>query len=61
MLQQAWVVLMLFAASLAGEDGYFRLERETGNKKGLCGITQAASYPTKTHPNPKTVPTICGW
>lgn len=44
-----------------GEAGYFRLERNVPTKYGTCGLTQAASYPIKTSPNPKLVPEVCGW
>lgn len=43
-----------------GENGYFRLARNSDNKEGTCGIAMAASYPIKTHPNPRTVPEVCG-
>ncbi|KAK9795902.1 hypothetical protein WJX73_005611 [Symbiochloris irregularis] len=44
-----------------GEAGYFKLERGVATKYGTCGITQAASYPVKTHNNPENVPEVCGW
>ncbi|KAI8476710.1 MAG: hypothetical protein J3K34DRAFT_516293 [Monoraphidium minutum] len=45
-----------------GEAGFFRLKQGVG-KGGLCGIATTASYPLKTHDNPK-VPSMCdpfGW
>lgn len=35
-----------------GERGYIRMQRNTGNAEGLCGINKMASYPLKTKPNP---------
>jgi KDEL-tailed cysteine endopeptidase len=29
------------------------MKRNVKDKKGLCGIAMAASYPVKTSPNPK--------
>lgn len=43
-----------------GENGYFRLARNSNKKEGTCGIAMAASYPIKTHPNPRSVPEVCG-
>ena len=44
-----------------GEDGFFKMARNVEDKQGMCGIAKAASYPIKTHDNPKHVPEVCGW
>ena len=37
-----------------GEQGYIRMQRNTSNKEGLCGIAMMASYPIKNSTeNPK--------
>ncbi len=36
-----------------GEKGYFRMVRDVPAKEGHLGIAMAASYPTKSSPNPK--------
>jgi len=36
-----------------GEAGYFRMVRNVAAKEGHLGIAMAASYPTKSSPNPK--------
>lgn len=42
-----------------GDAGFFKLAIGAGGAEGLCGITTAASYPLKSHPNPKNVPNVC--
>ncbi|KAK9835183.1 hypothetical protein WJX81_004077 [Elliptochloris bilobata] len=39
-----------------GEQGYFRMVRNVPEKEGHLGIAMAASYPTKSSPNPKDTP-----
>lgn len=43
-----------------GVGGYIKIQMGYKNNitgmQGLCGITLAASYPVKTHPNPKPQP-----
>eukprot|EP00195_Chlamydomonas_chlamydogama_P016889 CAMPEP_0202889940 /NCGR_PEP_ID=MMETSP1392-20130828/475_1 /ASSEMBLY_ACC=CAM_ASM_000868 /TAXON_ID=225041 /ORGANISM="Chlamydomonas chlamydogama, Strain SAG 11-48b" /LENGTH=479 /DNA_ID=CAMNT_0049573391 /DNA_START=8 /DNA_END=1447 /DNA_ORIENTATION=+ len=39
-----------------GEKGYIRLKAGVAAKEGICGIAMAASYPTKTGPNPDPGP-----
>lgn len=53
---------LLLAAANWGEEGYFKLKYGVG-KSGMCAIASAASYPIKTHDNPR-VPSMCdpfGW
>jgi len=35
-----------------GESGYIRFARQTGQGVGMCGITEAACYPTGQNPKP---------
>jgi len=35
-----------------GESGYIRFARNTGKSVGMCGITEAACYPTGQNPKP---------
>ncbi|VAH83192.1 unnamed protein product [Triticum turgidum subsp. durum] len=40
-----------------GEQGYIRVEKDSGAAGGLCGIAMEASYPVKTDSKPKPTPT----
>ncbi|KAI5003051.1 hypothetical protein ZWY2020_027701 [Hordeum vulgare] len=39
-----------------GEQGYIRVEKDSGASGGLCGIAMEASYPVKTYSKPKPTP-----
>lgn len=43
-----------------GEDGYFRLTKESSNREGACGILKASSYPTKESNSNPEIPEVCG-
>ncbi|KAF9602235.1 hypothetical protein IFM89_025945 [Coptis chinensis] len=39
-----------------GMNGYMHMQRNSGDKQGVCGINMLASYPVKTSPNPPPSP-----
>ena len=44
-----------------GEDGFFRLAKESKSPEGACGVHKAASFPLKKGSTNPEVPELCGY